>query len=356
MATGSAGNNGWRTSRPGGAGAVLLHNVPTVKTMYTENHVLPTVHMLSDVGQPLKDYLFAHSGQVTLSFTQGVARYAGEDPRVTPDVLGSFSSRGPDSVAQDIIKPDVTAPGVSILGAASPIHTGPEAQGQLFQALTGTSMASPHVAGTYALIRQAHPDWSPAMAKSALMTTAYRGVLKEDGATAADPFDMGAGRINPGTASGRGSAFQPGLVYDAGFIEYLGFLCDAAPEVFSDPAGTCDFLQSVGVPTEADHLNLASIGVSEVPGARTVRRTVTSVAERKGKRNYTVSVNPPPGFDVTVQPSSFGLKQGESVEYSITFTNTGAPIGEWRFGSLTWTDQSGQHEVTSPLAVRGAPF
>jgi hypothetical protein len=340
----------------GGGGAVILHNVETVNTLPAQNHVLPAVQMPYDVGVPLKSYLVANPGQVGISFTQGRARDAADDPRVVPLILSSFSSRGPDPVAQDIIKPDLTAPGVGILAGASPIHTGAQAQGQLFQVMTGTSSCSAHTAGVYALIRQAHPDWSPAMAKSALMTTADRGVLREDGVTAASPFDMGAGNIDPADNAGRGSALQPGLVYDAGFIEYLGFLCDEEPDVFADPAGTCATLESLGVPVEAHDLNLPSIGVAEVPGAWTVHRTVTSVATERGRRRYTVSVDAPPGFTVSVSPSTIQLRSGETAEYQVTFTNFGAPIGEWRFGGLTWTDRTGKYEVYSPIAVRGSLF
>ncbi len=339
-----------------GGGAVLFHNSSAVSVMPTDNHVLPTVHMLNDVGQPLKDYLVANPGQVTISFTPGLAQYASEDPRVLPNVMASFSSRGPNTAALDIIKPDVTAPGVNILAAASPIHVGTGAQGQYFQSILGTSMSSPHVAGVFALIKQAHPDWSAAMAKSALMTTAYQDVLKEDGVTPADPFDMGAGHIDPGDKANKGSLFQPGLAYDAGFFEYLGFLCDAAPEIFADPAGTCGFLESIGVPTESHNLNLPSIGVAELAGSQTVTRTVTSVAQESGWRDYSVSVDAPDGYEVTVSPSLFRLKKGQSATYEVTITNVSAPIGEWRFGSLTWNDKTGHYDVYSPIAVKAALF
>jgi subtilisin family serine protease len=123
--------------------------------------------------------------------------------------MASFSSRGPNTVAEDIIKPDVTAPGVSILAGNTPTPT-LGAPNQLFQSILGTSMSSPHVAGIYALIKQAHPEWSPAMARSALITTAYQeDVVKEDFVTPVDPFDMGGGHINPEDAVEPGSLFDP---------------------------------------------------------------------------------------------------------------------------------------------------
>jgi hypothetical protein len=342
----------------GGGGAVIFHNVSAThpNIMPTDNHPLPTVHLLYDVGNPLKAYLVANPGQVTVSFTQSEAGFADEDSRVVPNVMASFSSRGPDPVALDIIKPDVTAPGVSILAGASPIHYDTAAQGEYFQAIMGTSMSSPHVAGVFALVKQAHPDWSPAMAKSALMTTAHQEVTKENYATPADPFDFGAGHINPGGKTNKGSLFEPGLAYNAGFFEYLGFLCDAAPEVFVDPAVTCDLLDSLGIPTDTINLNLPSIGIAELPGSQTIVRTVRSVAKENGWREYTPWVDPPPGFEVTVSPSKIRLKKGMSATYEVTITNVSAPIGEWRFGSLTWHDKTGNYDVYCPIAVKASLF
>src|SRR3970282_2639687 len=146
--------------------------------------------------------------------------------------MAYFSSRGPGGLpaSPDIIKPDVTAPGVQILAGNSPA-AGVDASGELFQAIQGTSMSSPHGAGLFALLKQAHPDWSPAAAKSAMMTTARQDVTKEDATTPPDPFDMGAGHVDPSDPAGAANAmFNPGIVYEAGFNQYLGFLCDGAPQ------------------------------------------------------------------------------------------------------------------------------
>jgi hypothetical protein len=242
----------------------------------------------------------------------------------------------------------VTAPGLQILAGASPINVG-YVQGQLFQAIAGTSMSSPHVAGVFALIKQAHPDWTAAMAKSALMTTADTDVVDNDRKTPANPFEMGAGMIDPG-GNRRGSAFNPGLVYDAGFFEYLGFLCDAAPEVFANPAGTCAGLAAGDIPTLAYNLNVPSIGVSEVPGTRTIIRTVTNVSSQTIR--VEAEVKKPKGFDVTVSPRRLNIPAGASETFEVTFTTTNAPIGEWRFGSLTW--EGSGYDIRSPLAVKAA--
>ncbi len=345
----------------GGAGTIL-YNTNDTEALITDNHWTPAVHVNNTTGQAIKSYIDSsgRGGSATAQIVGGVFT------TIDAPWMADFSSRGPNSVAGDIIKPDVTAPGVNILaGNSATPELGPP--GELFQVISGTSMSSPHVAGVFALLKEAHPDWSPAMAKSALMTSAYQDVKEEDGSTPADPFDMGAGHISPGPRSARaggtldGTAFDPGLVYDAGFFEYLGFLCDAEPEAFSDPAGTCAFLESLGVPTDASDLNLGSIGIAELPGSQTVTRIVTAVDGAGSSRGggasattYRVRVDQPPGFKVEVSPTSLTLKPGESASYEVTFTNRNAPIGAWRFGSLSWG--GGGHTVYSPIAVRASQF
>ena len=325
----------------GGAGMVL-YNVNDTQSQVTDNHWVPSVHLNNTDGLAVKDYIASNEN--------AKARInGGKYTKTQHSVMAAFSSRGSNTVAEDIIKPDVTAPGVNILAGNTPTPDS-GAPGELFQSISGTSMSSPHVAGIFALIKQAHPDWSPAVAKSALMTTARQNVVKEDGSTKADPFDMGAGHIDPGGRIKRGSTFDPGLVYDAGFNEYLGFLCDADPAAFANPAATCAALDGLGIPITATNLNYPSIGASDVPGTITIQRTVTSVADRT--RTFRANVKAPSGYDIEVSPSRIRLAPGESATFEVIITNKSAPVGEWRFGSLTWKGSG--YEVYSPIAVRGS--
>jgi hypothetical protein len=289
--------------------------------------------------------------------------------------MNLFSSRGPNNWP-DVIKPDITAPGLHILAGASPFPDPVEPQGQLFQAIGGTSMSGPHIAGLFALLKQAHPNWSAAEAKSALMTTAFTGVLDNDRQSQANPFAMGSGHANPGKVNEHGSAFQPGLVYDAGINDYLGWLCGIDSGLLTD--SDCQDLDGAGFSTDPSNLNYPSIAVADLPGSQVVTRTLTSVAKENGYRTYKVNVQSPPGYQVTVSPSTISINKGQSQTFQVTIVNKSAPIGAWRFGSLTWHDVTGgdpwptattnavtsgqtwnqgtEYNVRSPIALRASKF
>ncbi len=326
----------------GGVGMVLYNNSDD-DTLFTDTHWVPSVHMDLTPGLAVVDYV-DNAEDPTAKIETGEVEEWDQAPN-----MAIFSSRGPNPSSSDIIKPDITAPGVQILAAGSPAVDPGSVPGELFMAIAGTSMSSPHVAGAMALMDQVHPDWSPAMVKSAMMTSSHQDVRDNDRVSQADPFDMGAGHLDPGRVNKKGSMFNPGLVYDAGFFEYLGFYCGADIGLVS--AGTCGFLESIGVPTDESDLNLASIGIGELAGSQTVIRTVTSVADRT--RTFRARVDAPDGYDVTVSPSRIRLAPGESATFEVTITNDGTgAVGEWAFGSMTW--KSGGYEVYSPIAVRGS--
>jgi subtilisin family serine protease len=257
--------------------------------------------------------------------------------------ITGFSSRGPNVGAPDIIKPDVAAPGVNIIAGETLFPNANAAGGEFFQFLSGTSMASPHTAGVFALLRQAHPDWTPAIARSALMTTARQNLKKSFGDDKADPFDIGAGFIVPR------EAFSPGLAYDAGFLDYVAFLCGAENQAPVVAPATCAALEGAGFSLDSSELNLPSIGIAELVGSETITRTVTNLTNHRTR--YEVSVKKPAGVGVQVSPQVLRLGPGESASYEVTFTvKRRATFNQWVFGSLEWC--SNQDTVRSPIAVR----
>lgn len=331
----------------GGAGMIMYNNSDD-DTLSSDTHWVPSVHVDQTPGLAIKNYIASVPDPTARIIGGGNSNW-----RAAPSMT-IFSSRGPNPVVSDIIKPDMTAPGTQILAGYSPTSYNTfDIPGELFAAIQGTSMSSPIVAGVYALLKQARPEWSPAVARSALMTTASQKVDDNDRESTADALDMGAGHITPGNNwdKKKGTITQPGLVYDAGLFEYAAFTCGMEWGIFTE--GSCDNLDSMGVPMESYNLNYPSIGVGNLSGSLTVQRTVISVAMKQKSQKYRVKIDSPPGYDVTVSPSTIELGLGESETYTVTITNAGAPVDEWRFGSLLW--KGGGYKVYSPIAVRSAP-
>ncbi len=256
----------------------------------------------------------------------------------TGNVMGSFSARGPGPIG-DVLKPDVTAPGVNILAGFTPdaVNSTP---GERYAYLSGTSMSTPHVAGVAALLMQAHPDWSPAAIKSALMTTARQSVSASDGVDAAIPFDFGAGHVVPNLA------LDPGLVYDVSADEFDAFACGNALSAVS--ATRCTDLAAAGFDTDAANLNQPSIALERLASSRTITRRVTNVSEEA--QSYTAEVVAPAGLSVSVDPGNLSLGPGQSASFDVNFTFESGPLDQWRFGSLTWVGP--EHDVFSSIAIR----
>ena len=258
----------------------------------------------------------------------------------TGNTLASFSSRGLGPVI-NVLKPDVTAPGVNILAGFTPDAVN-ATQGENFAYLSGTSMSTPHVAGVAALLLQANPDWSPPTMKSALMTTARQNVTLADGETQASPFDFGAGHIVPNNAA------DPGLVYDVSDDEFDAFACGIQSPAIS--AERCDELEQAGFSFEGEDLNQPSIAIAHLAGQQTVTRHVTNVADEA--TTYTAEIVPPPGVLVNVVPSTLTVAPGATASFDVNFEYESGQLDLWRFGSLTWT--SNERDVYSALAIRPA--
>ena len=258
----------------------------------------------------------------------------------TGNIMATFSARGPASVGE-ILKPDVTAPGINILAGFTP-DAANATSGENFAFLSGTSMSTPHVAGAAALLLQAHPTWTPSAIKSALMTTARQDVKASAGPGDANPFDFGAGHIVPN------KAFDPGLVFDVSDDEYDAFACGTESPAVSPTR--CDALAAAGFSFAAADLNQPSISVSTLAVQQAVQRRVTNVSDEAD--SYTVAVSAPPGIGIEVNPSKLALGPGDSATFDVTSTYLSGPLDLWRFGSLTWS--SATRDVYIPIAVKPA--
>jgi len=258
----------------------------------------------------------------------------------TGNKLGSFSSRGPGPLP-DILKPDVTAPGINILAGLTPDAANSNS-GESYGYLTGTSMAVPHVAGVAALLKEAHPDWSPSVLKSALMTTAYQDITRQGDDEPANPFDFGAGHIDPN------EALNPGLVFDTTDDEYDAVACGIASPAVDE--ARCASLEAMGLSFSPTDMNQPSIAVARLINEQTVTRRVTNVSD--ASLNFTAAIENPPGMTVSVSPSSLAVGPGQSATFDTTIRYQSGPLDLWRFGSVTW--ESDRQSVRSPIAVRPA--
>lgn len=293
---------GYNVMQGGGVG-MILYNPPTITDVETDNHFIPTSHMNWNEGSQVLDFLASHPN-VMGTMT------AGSPSEAAGDVLATFSSRGGPGQVLGVNKPDITAPGVQILAGASPQHvelaSGP--QGELFQAIAGTSMSSPHIAGSAALLKALHPDWSPSQIKSALMTSAKETVVKDDGVTPATPFEVGAGRVDLNNAGSVGLTFNE----------------------------TADGYRTLE--TELWKANYPSLYVPIMPGKITVQRRVHSELDTSSV--WKLSSESPADVKVTTVNKITVGPHGET-GFNITVDASTVPLGEVRHATL-YLEHDGQ--------------
>lgn len=298
-----------------GAIGMILYNTTGDEDTLTDNYVIPTVHVGVAAGATLIGFVNSHSG-VTAEFTRGFKLLADGDR------MAAFSSRGGPSPALAVLKPDLTAPGVQILAGNTPEPGSPAAApGELFQAIAGTSMSSPHVAGAAALLRDLHPAWTPGQIKSALMTTALTaGLVKEDGVTPVTPFDAGSGRVNLAKAD------DPGLTFDVPAADYIAHASDLW------------------------NVNYPSVYLPELDGEVTVVRTARSVLPVN--TTWHLSVSGPADLPVTV-PSQVVVPAGGTASIPITIDTSALGPGVARHATLVLR-HGVRHRLHLPITAVGA--
>ncbi|KAL0432538.1 UNVERIFIED_CONTAM: Subtilisin-like protease SBT3 [Sesamum latifolium] len=293
--------------------------------------------------------------RATIDFQQTIL---GTEPRAAP-ALSDDASRGPGRSYDGILKPDLMAPGVSILAAYYPDATGPRIGNNIFLStdytlLSGTSMACPHVSGTAALLKAAHPDWSPAAIQSAMMTTANpldntNQPIKDMGFdyTAATPLGIGSGLVDPNRA------LDPGLIYDVSHQDLVNLVCS----MNFNPEQTQTIIRSShNCSTPSADLNYPSFVAlfSFAERGRTLtrrfQRTVTHVGD--GAARYRVQLERPENTTVRIRPQTLVFqKKYEKKSYVLTIRYKADIETQHRDGSLTWIEENGKYRVRSPIMV-----
>ncbi|CAN0905581.1 Subtilisin-like protease SBT1.7 [Linum grandiflorum] len=339
----SRAQKGLEVQKSGGIGMILSNTELFGEELVADSHLIPSSAVGQKVGDAIKKYA-SSDPKPTATISSG-GTHVGIEPS---PVVAAFSSRGPNLVTPEILKPDVIAPGVNILAGWLANDT----RSVSFNIISGTSMSCPHVSGLAALIKAAHQDWSPAAIRSALMTTAYTayktGGVIQDVSTGkpATPFDYGAGHVNPV------AALDPGLVYDATVEDYFGFLCalNYTAELIkraTNKGFTCDSRKTYSL----GDFNYPSFSVALQTASVKYSRTLTNVGS---PGTYKVALaSETKAVKMTVQPATltFGQEK-EKKSYTVTFTAASMPSGTTSFAHLEWSD--GKHMVHSPIAFTWA--
>ncbi|KAH9618384.1 hypothetical protein KSS87_008519 [Heliosperma pusillum] len=264
-------------------------------------------------------------------------------------IVASFSSRGPNFISPGILKPDLTAPGIAILAAYSPLASASifknDPRSVLYMIESGTSMACPHASGVAAYVKSFHPTWSPTAIKSALMTTT---MPMSSASNEEAEFAYGSGHLNPL------KAVNPGLVYDANEEDYINFLCNEglnASQIrqISGKANSCKNMTKNGIGYH--DLNYPSMALQTVPGAfdTVFYRTVTNVGFPNSTYHVVVTTLEGQALGIKVQPSVLEFESlGMKLSFSVRVTGS-IGLRSLISASLVWDD--GEHQVRSPIVV-----
>jgi hypothetical protein len=301
----------------GAIAVVIANNQAGVTTPSVPGTTIPAYLVTQLDANALRDFA-ASAPSVTAAIPFAATVFSN-----TPDALAAFSSRGPGSTTTsfDLLKPDITGPGVLILAAYA--GTAPTGFENIVNTISGTSMSSPHNAGAAGLMRQLFPSWTPAEIKSAMVMTAAQTVLLEDGVTPAGPFAAGGGRIQVDRAA------KAGLVLAETTDNYRA----ANPANGGDPST----------------LNLPSMADRTCAGSCSFQRTFR--ATRANQRNWDAHIE---GLAGSVDQPQFNLGADGMGTLAVTIDTAGLPAGVWQFGTLVLTPRGNTDSpvLRLPIAVR----
>ncbi|XP_039139016.1 subtilisin-like protease 4 [Dioscorea cayenensis subsp. rotundata] len=326
----------------GGAAMILMNKRSYGYTTIADAHVLPASHVSYADGEKIASYFNSTPNATAAIIFKGTIIGKSEAPTVA-----FFSSRGPSTQSPGVLKPDIIGPGVNIL-AAWGVQTGEDVPtNKIFNIISGTSMATPHLSGIVALIKEKHPDWSPAAIKSAIMTTSV--IEDHDGKPIMDEqrqpasfFMMGAGNVNPS------KAVDPGLVFDIDTKQYIAFLCGLGYDDIQMRTITGEDIQCSKIKKiSQSNLNYPSIVVSLEKNV-TVNRTVTNVG--KAISSYKVEVDMPDEVIVEVVPKVLEFHElNEKVSYMVSIKSSVALKKEIQ-GNIRWV--ADKYIVRTPIIIR----
>ncbi|ONI00106.1 hypothetical protein PRUPE_6G067600 [Prunus persica] len=267
-------------------------------------------------------------------------------------IVASLSARGPNLILPDIIKPDISAPGVEILAAYSPnasISIPQDMRRVKYNIMTGTSMACPHATAVAAYVKTFHPDWSPAAIKSSIMTTAWP-MNETNSNISSGEFAYGSGHINPV------KAIDPGLVYEVFKEDYVNLLCmkyeESMVRLISGDNSSCPTGSEKGSPVDLNYPSMGAKVAAVEPFTVKFHRTVKNVG--LANSTYKAIMSPNAKVDIKVVPEVISFASlNEEKTFDVTVAGSGLPYELRVSASLVWSD--GTHSVRSPIVVYTVP-
>jgi subtilisin family serine protease len=309
---------GFNLKEAGAGGMILVNMEGDGESIVSDDHFLPATHLGFNDGAALKAWLANGSGH--RGRLGGLT--ADRDP-ARADMLAASSSRGPALPFGGYLKPDLAAPGSSILAASH--------EGDALVTRSGTSMATPHVAGAAALLRARHPDWTPDMVESALLSTLRPALRLQDGVSAAQADARGGGALDVAAAAAAGLYLR---ITDSEFRQ-------ADPQSGGDPSA----------------LNRPSLHHPSCFETCSFSRRVTSLLSVPGQ--WVAEGVGLGAASISVQPSSFTLAPGASqtLVISVDVRDPALP-GSWVEGRLRLRHTGSAADVADaelPLRVFADP-
>ncbi|KAH7675465.1 Peptidase S8 subtilisin-related protein [Dioscorea alata] len=313
---------------------------------FGRQYPLPALDVIPEVGLQLNKYINSTSRNPVAKILKSEEIF---DPKAP--VIISFSSRGPSTITPDILKPDISAPGVDIIAAWSPkaklTFIESDKRSVNYNIISGTSMACPHVAGVAAYIKSFHPSWSPAAILSALVTTAtpMNPLYHPDG-----ELDHGAGQLNPVNAA------KPGLIYDASVADYIEMLCNMGYNttklrIITGDKSTCNSSKiKNGNVRDLNYPSLALKAKEGIPVHASFPRTVTNVGLANSVYKAKIIIISNSKLNVTVKPQVLKFEAlNQTLEFVVTVSGPAMKVDSVASASLVWFD--GKHSVRSPIVV-----
>lgn len=351
---------GYAVQIAGGIGMIMANTDGYGDELLADAHLIAATMVGETAGRDIRLYIKSNPNP-TATIVFGGTEIG---TSIAAPKVASFSSRGPNSITPEILKPDVIAPGVNILagwtGTVGPTDLDIDPRRVEFNIISGTSMSCPHVSGIAALLKKAHPEWSPAAIKSALITTAYNVDNTGNAIT-----DLGSGKESTPNIHGAGhvdpkKALNPGLVYDLDVNDHVAFLCSIGfdyrkIQVFVKEPTAFDLcersLARTGKMDSPGNLNYPSFSVVLSSSKKVIKykRVVTNVGSSVDAV-YSAKIDSPPGVEISVSPDKLVFSaENKTQTYEITFA-TQTSQTRFRFGSIEWRD--GVYTVRSPIVVR----